>query len=206
MEKKLKVTKPTVVVSAFLAFLFLFTSMVVAVDTPVKLQVKQGAANNQNTATSSGKQARLHQVKLKVCKKKQAGLKKRSQNLVRRGQLTFTRFDRIVERVKQYYTNRLVPKGVTIENYDQMLANIEANKTAAKNALDKAEDAAGDFDCKSDDPKGQLQAFRQEMTNVIRALKNYKKSVIDFLVAVRTKAKNIKSPTATGSATPSATP
>ena len=206
MVRKVRSTKPITFISLFLAFLFLFTSVVVAVESPVKLQTKSMAQNSQNTATSAGKKAHLDQVKLKVCQKKQAGIQKRSQNLVRRGQLVFSRFDRIVERVKQYYTNRLVPKGVTIENYDQMLANIEANKTTVKNALGKAEAAAKDFDCKSDDPKQQLHNFRVEMTNVIRALKDYKKSVIDFLVAVRTKAKNIKSPTATGSATPSAAP
>jgi hypothetical protein len=46
-----------------------------------------------------------------------------------------------------------------------------------------------------------LRAFRQDMVGVIRALKEYKESVIKLLVAVRTKAKNLKSSTATGSAT-----
>lgn len=202
MLRKIKATKPITLVSLLLIFLFLFTSVVVAVEGPVKLQTKLVAQNSQNTATSAGKKAHLDQVKLKICQKKQAGIQKRSQNLVRRGNLIFSRFDRIVERVKQYYNNRLVPKDLTIENYDLMLANIEANKTTVKEALSTAENAAKAFDCSSDDPKGQIHTFRVEMTNVIRALKEYKKSVIDFLVAVRTKGKNIKTPTATPSATP----
>ncbi|OGY22299.1 MAG: hypothetical protein A2126_03930 [Candidatus Woykebacteria bacterium GWB1_45_5] len=203
MVRKTRVTKPITLVSLSLAFLFFFTSIVVAVDQPVKLETKFGT---QNATSSAGKQARLDQVKLKVCQKKQAGIKKRSQSLARRANLITNRFDRITTRVKEYYTNKLGSKGVTIENYDQMVADIATKKEAVDVALKKAESTAKDFSCDSDNPKGQIQAFRQDMINVIRALKEYKKSVINFLVAVRTKAKNIKAPTATGSATPSAAP
>lgn len=197
MLRRIKVTKPTVFISALLTFLFLLSTLAVTVEGQTNLQVQtQQNTQNQGATTSVTVKERT-QTQLKACQKKQAGINKRSQNLVLRGKLISNRFGKIVERVKQYYNNRLIPEGLTIENYDQMLANIEANKTTVKEALSAAEKAAQGFDCTSDDPKAQLNTFRVEMTNVIRALNVYKKSVINFLVAVRTKAKNIKSPSAT---------
>jgi hypothetical protein len=201
----MKTAKPLTSISLFLAFLFLFSSVVVAIDQPVRLETRV-AQVNQGVTTSAGRETRLNQVKLRVCQKKQAGIQKRSQNLVRRANLILNLFDRIATRVESYYTDKLVPKGVTIENYNQMVADIDANKAAVKSALTKAETTAKDFSCGMDNPKAQIQAFRQDMLVVIGALKDYKKSVIKLLVAVRTKAKNIKPPTATGSATPSAAP
>ena len=198
MRNKTRANKLPILVSLFLAFLFLFTSVGLAVDSPIRMETVRA----QNATSSAGNGTRLDQVKLKVCQKKQAAIKQRSQNLVRRANLIMNRFDRIATRVKEYYTDKLVPKGVTIENYDQMAANIDANKATVKAALTKAEATAKDFSCGMDDPKAQIQAFRQDMLAVIGALRDYKKSVIDLLVAVRTKAKNVKTPTATGSATP----
>jgi hypothetical protein len=202
MIKKVKVGKPITAVSLSLAFLFLFTSVVVAVDGSTSLKTRLETLKAQNATSSASKGTRLDQVKLKVCQNRQAAIKQRSQNLVRRANLIMNRFDRITTRVEQYYTNKLVPKGATIENYDQMVANITAKKAVVQAALTKAETDAKDFSCSSDSPKVQLQAFRQDMLAVIGALKDYKKSVIDLLVAVRTKAKNVKTTTATGSATP----
>ena len=195
-----KVAKPLVLFSFFLAFLFVFTPLVGAVEgslttAPVKKVMEQ---KNSNAATDGAK------AKVRACQRKQTNIKRRSDNLIRRVNLIIDRFDRITNRVKEYYNNKLVPKGITVENYDQLLADIEAKKQAAKDAASIASDTAKGFSCDSADPKAQLGQFRTEVTNVIRALKEYKKSVIDFLVAVRTKGKNIKSPGATSSATPSA--
>jgi hypothetical protein len=183
-------------VSFLLVSAFVFSTVVEAL--PVKAQ--QG----RKTASAAREKAKkkLEEAKLRVCNRKETIIKNRSERLAGRAERIMNRFDRIVERVDEFYDNRLVPQGGTIQNYDQILAGIDAKKDAVEKAVEEAKEVAENFDCAGDDPKGQLQTFREEMQGVIRALKEYRKSVIDYLVTVVTKAKNFKA--ATGSATPSA--
>ena len=50
------------------------------------------------------------------------------------------------------------------------------------------------------DPKSHLKEFKDDMKAAISALKNYKKSVVNLIVSVRTKGENLKDPVATSSA------
>lgn len=198
----MRTAKLTTFISLLLLLTFIFSSGAIAVASPAGQNVTTQQNTKNKGATTSVKVK--ERTRLKACQAKQAAIRNRSNRLIQRVNLIIDRFDRITTRVEEYYNNKLVPKGVTLENYDQLLADIEAKKQAAKDAASVASDTAKGFSCDSADPKAQLGQFRTEATNVIRALKEYKKSVIDFLVAVRTKGKNIKSPGATSSATPSA--
>lgn len=148
---------------------------------------------------------RLSEVKLAVCEKKQAAIQRRSSKLVARADIIQNRFDRIAQRVDAFYVDKLVPAGLDIENYDQILNNLENKRRDVAAAVGVAEDTANNFNCEGVEPKEQLKQFRTDMQGVIRALQAYKKAIVDYLVTVRTKAKNFKAETATSSAEP-ATP
>jgi hypothetical protein len=190
-------------------FAFIFTTLAVA--TPSPNSNSQGKAK---TATDSAKgkgkgrdklENRLTEVKLKVCEKKEASIKKRSTKLVDKAANIQTRFDRIKEKVDVYYVEVVAPKAGEIENYSDLLQNIEDHRRAAAHYVGVAGSTAENYTCEGENPKEQIKQFKADMKRVIISLQGYKKAVVNLIVAVRTKGKNIKEsqPVATDSAKPS---
>jgi len=166
-------------------------------------QTNEATSSADNKAKGRDKlKDRLSSVKLKVCEKREAAVQNRSTKLTARAENIQNRFDRIVEKVDTYYIDVLMLKGVEIENYNELLGNVEDNRRAVATKLGAAESTANNFTCEGEDPKGQIKQFRTDMRGVLAALNNYKKSVVNLIVAVRTKAKNVKEPVATESAQP----
>lgn len=206
MKSKYKPAKLITFLTFLITFLFVFTTVATAVHDS-RGNVLPGADKATPSADKKAKgrdklKNRLSQVKLKVCEKREASIQKRSTRLVAKAENIQKRFDRIIEKVDTYYIDVLMLKDVEIENYDELLANVEENRVAAATKLGAAESTASNFTCEGEDPKEQVKQFRTDMKAVISALQGYKKSVVNLIVAVRTKAKNIKSPVATDSAEP----
>ena len=186
--------------------LFVFTTIASAVhDSRGSVLQEADPATSSADKKPKGRdklENRLSQIKLKVCEKREASIQKRSTRLVAKAENIQKRFDRIIEKVDIYYIDVLLLKDIEVENYDELLANVEENRIAAATKLGAAESTASNFTCEGEDPKAQVKQLRTDMKAVISALQGYKKSVVNLIVAVRTKGKNIKSPVATGSATP----
>ncbi|MCH7541991.1 hypothetical protein IH981_04435 [Patescibacteria group bacterium] len=145
---------------------------------------------------------RLDEVKLKICEKREATIQKRSISLVTRAEKIESRFDRIVDKVDEFYVDKVVPKAGEIDEYEGLLDRVEDRRRDVAAALGVAESTAENFECDNQKPKMQVKQFKDDMHVVIGALKEYKKAIVDFLVAVRTKGKNIKTPVATDSGQP----
>jgi hypothetical protein len=92
-----------------------------------------------------------------------------------------TKFDAIATRVEEYYAS----SGKTVTGYDALLTEITAKKTAVGTALAKAQADAAAFTCEGRDPKWQMTQYRGDMQDVIKALKNYRTSIKNLIVAVR---------------------
>ena len=208
----------TVLLSLFLVFSFVFATSVSArilFERPRVLH-EQDEATSSATKREQAKQrvhdrleklkekfeARLEARKEKLCERVEAKITKRSEQLVNRANRMTDRFDKIAERVKEYYTEKLIPPGATIDNYDALVADVTAKGAAVDEALANAGSSIDEFDCNGDTPKGILALFRGDMRSVIAALKDHRTAVVNLIVAVRTKGKNIKSPGATESAEP----
>lgn len=192
--------------SIVLTFLFVFATVATAFHTS-----RGNVLQETDTATDSAKpkgkakgrdkmKDRLSEVKLKVCEKKESSIQKRSTKLVERADKIQAKIDTVIAKVDTYYIDVLSPKGVEIDNYSDLLANVEENRVVVATALGLAESNAENFNCEGVNPKNHLKEFKDDMKAAISALKNYKKSVVNLIVAVRTKAKNIKDPVATSSA------
>ena len=206
MRSKFKPTKLITFVSTFVIFAFVFVSFVSAI-TPSQPRVLPAAKKATKAAQIKNKnrnnlENRLGEVKLKVCVKKEANVQKRSQKLVQRTEKIVSNFDRIAQRVDDFYIDKLLPAGFEIDNYEQLLNNLENKRRDVDSALGVAKGTAGSFSCEGVDPKGQVKQFRGDMQGVVVALKDYKKAIINYLVTVKTKAKNFKAETATSSAEP----
>ena len=130
-------------------------------------------------------QNRLTEAKLKVCQAKENAIKKRTQQLTKLATTMQEKFDAIAGRVEEYYTSKVVPNGKTVANYDNLVADIQAKKGAVQIALTTAQNNAGTFACDGNDPKGQLTQFRDDVRIVKAALKDYRTSIKNLIVAVR---------------------
>ncbi len=143
---------------------------------------------SQASATTTGQSVgvqKLTEAKLKTCQNKEAAVRERNDALIKMAENMLIKFDSIAARVKTYYTDKVVPSGKKVSNYDALVADIATKKTVVRSGLDDATTDALAFNCTSDDPKGQLVQFRTRMQAVKQALKEYRTSIKDLIVAVR---------------------
>ena len=72
-----------------------------------------------------------------------------------------------------------------MENYDALVSDIDAKKIEAQAALENAKANSTQFTCDSDNPKGQLSDFREDMQAFKTALHEYRAAIKNLIVAVR---------------------
>jgi hypothetical protein len=155
----------------------------------IKIEERLNEVKSKQASRSALKQEKLESAKLRVCENKKAAIVRRSTRLAERAERQITNFELKASRVEDFYNNKLLPKGLTVINYEDLIVDIEAKKLAAVEAVATAKTSASSFDCEADDPKGQLTNFRTDMKNVINSLKDYRTSIKNLIVGVRTTAK-----------------
>ena len=161
--------------SAIVAAL-LFSTAAFAVTSP-------GQANPQRESVNV--KMRLQDAKLRACQARENGIKNRSIRLADLAKDMQYKFDAIAKRVQDYYTNTVVPSGKTVANYDVLVADIQTKKTTVQTTITNAQNNFSGFSCVSDDPKGAMAQFKEDMKLVKQALKNYRTSIKNLIVAVR---------------------
>lgn len=144
------------------------------------LERREKVAEKRATAA-----AKRDEAKVRACEVKEKVLDNRITSLTRLVTNMEKKFSAIVERVKKHYTEKILPKGETVENYDALLSDIDSKKTAVDSALAATKASSDSFSCDSDDPKATLTQFRKDMQAVKSALKDYRKSIRDLIVAVK---------------------
>lgn len=126
---------------------------------------------------------RLTDVKLRSCEAREDAIKKRNESLLKMVANMLGKFDAIVTRVKEFYTNNLLPNGKIVPDYDALVSDIDAKKAAVESALAAVPDTQT-FDCSSDDPKGLMTDFREEMKAVKDSLHAYRTSIKNLITAI----------------------
>lgn len=195
-----------------LVFLFVFAPVAVAnhpypemprirgEQTATPSSTEQDSLSDQIQNKKDLIQEGLSKNNLIICERLEAGINSRSGNLVNKVNKHTARFDRISNKVQDFYTEKMVPKGITVENYDALVGDISTKKAVVDEAVAKASSTISDFDCSSDHPKQLLSDFKDQMQSVIKSLKDYRKSVVNLIIAVRTSFNNAKDKEATSSA------
>lgn len=175
-----KTAKPILFSAVLLIATFISVSIVFAVN--------PNAANSQALRVASrsaiGKE-KLAAAKLNVCQKMEAAIQNRSTQMATRSANMEKVFDSIAARVEAYYTNTVLPKGQTVKNYDALVAAIATKKADVATEVTSAQTDSANFSCSTADPKGQMTVFREDMQAVITALKDYRTSIKNLIVAVR---------------------
>lgn len=174
----LKLNK-TIALLTFLAILF---SIIYLIFVPHIF-----AKENQSESRKEARIAKLEAKKLQVCQVHEKNITKRLESLTNLVANQEEKFASIAARVENHYTTKLVPAGKTVDNYDSLVADIATKKIAVDAALTTAKTDASNFSCTADDPKGLLTTFRKDMQAVKSALKNYRKSVRNLIVGIRSE-------------------
>jgi len=187
--------------SILIAF-FVLTSTVLAVGKPSDVETRN--ATDQAKLGRQKVQIRLTEAKLRACEAREDAIGKRAGRLTTLVTKMESNFDKHAQRVEDYYTAKVVPSGKTVANYDSLVADIDAKKAVVATALATAQNDAANFSCTGDNPKGQLTLFRKDMQAVKKALKDYRTSIKNLIVAVRsvtgaTERENKGSPKPTSS-------
>lgn len=117
----------------------------------------------------------------RVCEKRQKAVTNIMTRISDRGQKQLTLFDTIATRVEMFYTD----KGRTVSNYDTLVADVNAKKAAAQEAVDTVSSESATFSCDSSEPKAAVTTFKDSLKLEISALKDYRTAVKNLIVGVK---------------------
>ncbi len=130
----------------------------------------------------------LPDLKLRACLARELAIKGRMNSLVNLVTNMETKFDSITKRVEDFYTNKVVPTGKTVSNYDSLVTDIKAKKEVVQSDLNKTSSDISSFSCSASDPKSLYTKFKTDMQTVKTDLQNYRQSIKNLIVAVRGKS------------------
>lgn len=136
---------------------------------------------NETEGGKDASQTRLADAKLKACENRQQAITNIMARLNDRGQKQIDLFSTIAERTEAFYKT----KGNTLANYDALVADVAAKKAAAQAAVDATKSVSGTFKCDGTNPKGVVSMFKTDLKAEITALNNYKTSVKNLIVGVK---------------------
>jgi len=128
---------------------------------------------------------RLGNLRLKFCENHEDEIDNRLTSLGNLVAMMLGKFDAISARVQEFYTAKVVPSGKTVTNYALLISDIEAKRTAVETALANSHKDVADFSCTGENPKGQIRLFRTDMQLVKRALQDYRTSIKNLIVAIK---------------------
>lgn len=149
---------------------------------------------------------KLEDKRLRLCQIHEAEIVKRHESLDNLSSRMFKVFDEIAGRVEDYYKNKVVPAGKSLPNYEALVSDIASKKSAVQTALTNAQGDISGFSCTADNPKAQIAQYRLDMKEVKKALQEYRISIKNLIVAVRTLVGGSPEPSGTPKATATPTP
>lgn len=140
-----------------------------------------GKPADPGSQASSQAGTHLADAQLKSCQNREKAITTIISRINTRGNNQLNLFSTIADRVEAFKTS----KNITVTNYDQLVAKLAADKTAATNDL-AAMQGANNFSCTGNDPKGMVSAFQADLKTEISDLQTYRTDVKNLIVAVKT--------------------
>lgn len=150
-------------------------------QTHTKVEDQRKEEKAKAEAKLSEAKTHLQDAKLRLCKARQTSITNAMKRISDRGQKQIDLFSGIAERTEAFY----VKKGKTLASYDALVADVATKKSAAQDAIAMIAAHGTSFDCSSADPKGSAASFREHQKLAIAALKEYKTSVKNLIVGVK---------------------
>ena len=126
-------------------------------------------------------ETRLAANKLRVCEKRQKTVTNIMSRIADRGQKHIALFGTIATRTETFYAD----KGETLSNYDALVADVNAKAAAAQTTVDTIKSDSTGFSCDGSDPHGFVNSFKDSLKSEISALQDYRTSVKNLIVGVK---------------------
>ncbi|MGB3023832.1 MAG: hypothetical protein WBB39_03440 [Candidatus Saccharimonadales bacterium] len=137
--------------------------------------------DDKRTATKERVAQKLDDTKQKVCKNREAGIKKNTNNIQERASRQLDVFGKIVDRVKQFY----VDKQYSVANYDELVQAVDDKRAAAEMMVKDVTTFSQTFSCTSDNAGTFKDELKAQLRAQQTALKDYKTAVKNLIVAVK---------------------
>lgn len=121
---------------------------------------------------------------MRSCEARVNAINMRSSKMVDQAETMLAKFGSIAARAQEFYTSKVVSKGITVASYDALVSDVQTQKSVAEAILNAASSDLANFSCQSGNPKAQLELFRQDMLSTRAALKTYRQSVINLVKGI----------------------
>ncbi len=135
----------------------------------------------QATDAKANGQAHLAAAQLKACQNREKAITNIMSRVSDRGQKQLDLFTSIATKTETFYTD----KGKTLSNYDALVSDVTAKQATAQTAVTAVTTDSTTFNCDGTDPKGVATTFKDALKSEITALKDYKTSVKNLIVGVK---------------------
>ncbi|HEY5550063.1 MAG TPA: hypothetical protein VIK37_02600 [Candidatus Saccharimonadales bacterium] len=139
-------------------------------------------SNDKAVQAQEAAKLRLEGAKLKACENRERAVNSILDRIANRGERRLNVYSAIFQKVQDFY----VKKGISLSNYDALVAEVNAKKEAAQAAVDAIKAEQVDFTCDGTDPKGVAAGFKEDLKAEIKALHDYQQSIKNLIVAVKT--------------------
>jgi hypothetical protein len=126
------------------------------------------------------KAAKTAEQRQKSCEQRKTSINNRITAYDNAANTKLTQFNTIFERVKKFKTD----KALQVSNYDALVATATAKQQAATDAVAALKALSADFDCASTDPGATVASIKSSTVDARTALKEYRKSIKDIVVAL----------------------
>ncbi|MHB8442808.1 MAG: hypothetical protein ACYDAS_00345 [Patescibacteria group bacterium] len=128
----------------------------------------------------------------KSCKARIAAITERSDHMVALAAVQEKAFTRIALSVESYYSTKVTTKNITVPNYQILVNNVQSAEDAVLAAKTKVSGDAANLTCTTTSPQTMVLAFNTDMKAEILALRLYRKSIVNLIVAVRSSLSTTK--------------
>jgi len=117
----------------------------------------------------------------KACQAHQTEINKRVSNYAKSAQKHLDTFNAIFTKVQAFHDS----KGLTVANYDTLVAAAKTKQTAAQTAVDALAALNVKIDCSQSDPASSVASVKVAVKNARTTLQDYRKSIKDIVVALK---------------------
>lgn len=189
-------------VLAILALLFVFNSRTEAVNSfnPINKDFANSKKLASAEANVTNKATRASEFKQNACETHVKVINLRQKNIIAHAERIQNRLTKLTNAVKAYYTEKLVPQGKTVANYDSLVSDVTAKEALLVAALEKVKADTNGLTCEKNQTKTQFAAFRTDAQALFKTFKNYRQSVLQLMQAVRKTAGTTEEGNASSSA------
>lgn len=156
---------------------------------------RQAAEEKKAAALAAAEERKTeHQAtKQEACEAHKQGLTNKFSRIVTASERAKARIDAILTKAQDFKQT----SGLTVANYDELLAAAEEDQTAVATAITDLKAVTPSLDCNNVSVKTDVQTFKTAATTTRDSLKDYKKSVKALVKALRDAKQDAKQTTET---------